>query len=463
MYKIREHFQGNENEPIVKKDLPRIKYSQELENALKDLESSNSYVAFELLWLGEERAIYFNGLGIELVSTSNTPGSFDVSINGKVDTMRILKFIRYYIKSTFKPDEVTDFLRSYILLSKGQSITGNPIKVEEFSYDPKNVKKTFLSLTTKTYPHGNEEQVLKFLPELTVDTVGNYYKIIGSDKPQTMFTSHLDTADRNQKTTNLYSVERDGSEFIVTDGNSILGSDDKAGVTILLYMMAHNVPGLYYFFVGEERGGIGSNQLSYVYEYVEYLKDIKRCVSFDRRDTCSVITKQLGKVCCSNQFAEALCKGYNENGIKLAPDPTGIYTDSASFLLNIPECTNISVGYYNEHTSGEKQNITFLENLCKASVKINWNSLPTARSVGISKEIMRKYGKLIATIKDAEFANQVRIASDEYGGTAIQCDMYSGDIEDAYDTLNKLSSMLLKYNIKQDVFFEGEYLKISIK
>jgi di/tripeptidase len=45
-----------------------------------------------------------------------------------------------------------------------------------------------------------------------------------------MFTSHLDTADRKQLVTNLVStVDSDGDEHILTDGNSILGADDKAG------------------------------------------------------------------------------------------------------------------------------------------------------------------------------------------------------------------------------------------
>jgi hypothetical protein len=50
---------------------------------------------------------------------------------------------------------------------------------------------------------------------------------------------------------------------------------------------------------------------------------------------------------------------------------------SASFIDDIPECTNISVGYNFEHT--ETQNITYLDRLAKASVNVDWSSLPTAR------------------------------------------------------------------------------------
>ena len=66
---------------------------------------------------------------------------------------------------------------------------------------------------------------MQFLPKLEKDSVGNYYKIIG-ENPTTMFTSHLDTADRKQGITKLLSMKDDkGDEIIYTDGSTILGAD----------------------------------------------------------------------------------------------------------------------------------------------------------------------------------------------------------------------------------------------
>jgi hypothetical protein len=174
-----------------------------------------------------------------------------------------------------------------------------------------------------------------------------------------------------------------------------------------------------------------------VYEQVEYLKNIKRCVSFDRRDVCSVITSQLGRTCCSDQFGTALAKQYNSHGLNLSLDPGGIYTDSASFIDQIPECTNISVGYYSEHTGKERQNINYLERLAKASVKVNWDSLPTTRKIGIDEETIRKYGKLISDIKATPFGIDVKIASDR-ATTFIQCDLEEGYIDETYEALTML-------------------------
>lgn len=443
----------------------RIKYSKDLEELLKILEEELSYIAFELLWLGDPDSKYYNGFKITEVDISKVKSCFDVKIGSRVQPMKIEKFIEYFFKKGyFNKSNIIEFIDQYNILAGGGDvkIPGDKITPKPFTYNPKDVRTTFISLVTKTYPHGHEEEVMDFLPKLDKDSVGNYYKIIG-DNPTTMFTSHLDTADRKQVSTNLYSIkDENGDEIIYTDGSSILGADDKAGVAVMLYMMSNNVPGLYYFFMGEERGGIGSGLLSSVYEETPYLKNIVRCVSFDRRDVCSVITSQLGRVCCSNEFGSSLCKEYKSHGINLSLDPTGIYTDSASFLDQIPECTNISVGYYNEHTGKEKLNISYLERLAKASIKVNWDSLPTVRKIGIDVEILKKYRNLINDIKSSPFDIEVKVVSEQGGGTVIRCDMEDGIIDDTYESLSTLQFLLNKHKVNQAVYFDGDYIKIDL-
>ena len=234
-----------------------------------------------------------------------------------------------------------------------------------------NIKQTFLELTSKTYPHGFETELESFLPKgFTKDAHGNYFYEIGNTK--TAFTSHLDTACQDQ--VNVKHVFE--GNYIKTDGKSILGADDKAGVTILLYMIEKNVPGLYCFFIGEEVGCIGSGLAS----NDDLFKNFDRMISFDRRGTTSVITHQSSQRCCSEDFAKELAKQLNKSGLEMKLDDTGVYTDSAEFVGVIPECTNISVGYYSEHTKSEKQDIDFLTKLCEAVVRVDWESLPTRRN-----------------------------------------------------------------------------------
>ncbi len=243
-----------------------------------------------------------------------------------------------------------------------------------------NIKKKFLKLTSKTYPHGTETELKNQLPNgFKEDGNGNYFIEIGNN-PTTMFTCHLDTADRKQEKVKHVI---DG-QFIKTDGSSILGADDKAGMVVMLYMIEKEVPGLYYFFIGEERGCVGSSRLSRVWSNRPESNYITKCISFDRRGTDSIITEQLYGICCSLEFAKDLSKRLNdvEKSFNYKPDPTGIYTDSAQFTNLISECTNISVGYYNEHSKSEKQDIKHLEKLCEAVCKVDWEALSIVKEPG---------------------------------------------------------------------------------
>ena len=233
-----------------------------------------------------------------------------------------------------------------------------------------NIKETFLKLTSKTYPYGFEDELVSFLPKgYFRDEHGNYYYEIGESK--TAFTCHLDTACKDQVDV-VHIIEGD---IIKTDGKSILGADDKAGMTVLLYMIENEVPGLYCFFIGEEVGCIGSGLASKDKGW----ENFDRMVSFDRRGTTSIITYQSSKRCCSDEFGKALASEFNSFGMSMTTDDTGVYTDSAEFTSVISECTNISVGYNKEHNFTESQNIKHLISLCEASVKVDWEKLPTKR------------------------------------------------------------------------------------
>ena len=234
-----------------------------------------------------------------------------------------------------------------------------------------NIKETFLALTSRTYPYGYEEELVSFLPKgYQIDDDGNYFYKIGESK--TIFASHLDTACKEQ----VGVIHKFDGKMIRTNGKSILGADDKAGVTILLYLIEKQIPGTYYFFIGEEVGCIGSGLAA---KRTQIFKEYDRIISFDRRGTNSVITHQSGKRSCSDDFAKSLAKELNRYGLSYQADSTGVYTDSAEFVSVIPECTNLSVGYYKEHTHDEHQDIEHLSKLCVAASKIDWESLPTKR------------------------------------------------------------------------------------
>jgi len=243
---------------------------------------------------------------------------------------------------------------------------------DSFNY----IKSTFLQLTKKTYPYGYEDDLIlemgDMFPKLDKDVHGNYLFKLGESR--TIFASHLDTACKDQ--VDVKHVIK--GNVIETDKKSVLGADDKAGVTILLWLIKNNIPGLYYFFFGEEVGCIGSGLAS---KLTEIKGEYDRIISFDRRGTDSVITYQSSMRCCSDEFADELSKQLSTNKLKYRKDTTGIYTDSAEFTSVIPECTNISVGYYSEHTVSERQDINHLYLLANSCLNVNWESLPTKRDM----------------------------------------------------------------------------------
>lgn len=268
----------------------------------------------------------------------------------------------------------------------------------------KFIPELFLKLTSKTYPHGSEDIIanemvkLGYLPkDISKDTHGNYFYKIGESR--TIFASHLDTV--SSKHEDVKHV-LDG-ETIRTDGTTTLGADDKAGVSIMIWMMKHNIPGTYYFFIGEEVGCIGSGLAA---QYDDFKGKYDRIISFDRKGTNSIITHQSWSRCCSDEFADAFCAELNKSDYKLnyIKDDGGVYTDSAEFVDLIPECTNVSVGYYLEHTKNENQDIRHLVNLANACLLVNWENLPTKRNPAVkeSKGYKSNYTSIYSTSSHTE-------------------------------------------------------------
>jgi hypothetical protein len=242
------------------------------------------------------------------------------------------------------------------------------------------IPEVFIKLTKNTYPYGTENIIsdkmykLGLFPEgVDMDEHGNYFCKIGESR--TIFACHLDTVSKvHEPVTHVI----DGFK-IKTDGTTTLGADDKAGVTILVWMMKNKIPGLYYFFIGEECGCIGSSAAANSGDFKEY----DRIISFDRRGTTSIITHQSWSRCCSDVFADAFCDELNKSGLSYVKDDSGVYTDSAEFVDLIPECTNVSVGYYKEHTFDENQDIEHLVKLADACLKVDWENLPTKREPNV--------------------------------------------------------------------------------
>lgn len=206
-------------------------------------------------------------------------------------------------------------------------------------------------------------------------TGANQMVIVPGDST-TLFSCHTDTVHRDS---GKQVVQYDANiDCAYVDGKDPLGADNTAGVWLLLEMIEAKIPGTYLFHWGEERGCIGSRALAQKEDV--WLRGFERAIAFDRRGTSSVITHQHGDRCCSALFGTALALALG-NGYTL--DSTGLYTDTASYMALIPECTNVSVGYDHEHSPAETLDLAHCRLLRDQVLTIDWKSLPTSRDPSV--------------------------------------------------------------------------------
>lgn len=193
---------------------------------------------------------------------------------------------------------------------------------------------------------------------------------------RTLFVAHMDTVHRAMGPNKI----RKTNTHWYADGDA-LGADDGAGCAMLMHLIHSGIAAYYIFTVSEECGGIGAKFMA---RDRDLLADFDRAIAFDRRGIDSVITHQSRGRCCSDKFAEALANELcADMTLMYSPDNTGVYTDTAEFTEVIPECTNISVGYYNEHSERESLDIIHFAALAARVVNIDWDALPTDRDPSV--------------------------------------------------------------------------------
>jgi hypothetical protein len=206
------------------------------------------------------------------------------------------------------------------------------------------------------------------------DAAGNLHVDTRISKDnRTLFVAHVDTVHRKAGPNKIKQT----NTHWYADG-AALGADDGAGVAMLMHLLHAGVDAYYIFTQGEECGGIGATHIAKT--QIDLLSEFDRAIAFDRRGIDSVITHQGRGRCCSDVFADALSAALNDDmTLMYLPDNTGVYTDTAEFIDIIPECTNISVGYYSEHSDKESLDIIHFQALAERVAKIDWDSLPTDR------------------------------------------------------------------------------------
>ena len=224
-------------------------------------------------------------------------------------------------------------------------------------------------------PHGSNTERLfikRFLAPLKVtrDKGDNIWCRIGESP--ILWSCHTDTVHKKEGFQNI--AYGDGIVTPQHNTGECLGADCTTGVWLMRQMILAGVPGNYVFHSGEEVGGLGAKHIAKNAPYK--LANIKFAIAFDRKGTSEIITHQMMERCASDAFARSLAAALN---MDLKPSNGGTFTDTACYTHLIPECTNIAVGYLNQHSPREQQNVPFAEELLANILKADFSTLVCER------------------------------------------------------------------------------------
>ena len=241
----------------------------------------------------------------------------------------------------------------------------------------KNDLKELKDMLSYARPSGSKHEKMfinKFLRPLGAepDDCGNLHLTVGPGNPRLIFASHTDTVHTQS---GRQKIVQSGDRLVVAGKKGgVLGSDDGAGVWIMIHLIRAEFPAKYIFHMGEEIGGRGSSWIADHKPKLIWGGEIM--ISLDRRGNSEVITHQMGRRCCSDEFASALALQIRG---KYKPSDNGVFTDSANYSELISECTNLSVGYEGEHSESESLSISRVNFLKNRLLLLEEDKLPAVR------------------------------------------------------------------------------------
>lgn len=262
----------------------------------------------------------------------------------------------------------------------GSSVTKSSAPYREMSREE---AKELINMLRYKRPHGSKTEqafVSRFidpLPGIKSDAFGNRYVAVPNpdgSPSRVMWACHTDTVHRKGGKQYVVYNPRSGMMYLPeTSKSNCLGADDTAGVWLMSHMIRLQVPGLYIFHRGEEVGGLGSSWIAA--NDPDRLAGIDIAIALDRRGYNSVITYQTTRG-CSETFASTLAARL---GGHFEPDDTGLFTDTDNYTHLVPECTNLSVGYFDAHSKAESLDAWFLRDLLDRLCDLETESLPVCR------------------------------------------------------------------------------------
>jgi hypothetical protein len=271
------------------------------------------------------------------------------------------------------------------------------------------------------------------------DKHGNYELIVG-DNPTTVFAAHYDSVHDDSGRQNV--VIRDGIIGLHKNSkSSCLGADCATGIWLILAMIDAGIEGVYVVHAEEETGCIGSGHL--VASNPWWLSQVTAVISFDRKGQEDIITHQMGLRTASDKFAKSLS---DILGLDHEACPNGSFTDSNEYAEIVPECTNLAVGYLNQHTALETQDLNYALKLRDALLKADWSKLEIDRDPAVQDFLADQDWRFHQRGSYRDTYSSYYGYDDGWGQTYSVGAHTSGDtVEDFYEVIVAHPEALAKY------------------
>lgn len=261
-------------------------------------------------------------------------------------------------------------------------------------------------------PHGSDAEAdfvnryLAPLPDMGFDKFGNGWLQIGTSP--VLWSSHTDTVHHKPGRQKIVVDDKGMIRLAEKTRGLCLGADDAAGVWLMREMIRAGVSGRYVFHAGEEHGGLGSAWVAR--ERRDLLVGIDFAIALDRKGTTSIITHQTGGRCASEAFSASLAP---KLGVGWKSDSGGTFTDTANYVDLVGECTNLSVGYYNQHGPEESLDLGFLMELRRTLMRFDASGLVASRKPGEREKVKAWPKPIYSSQKMVQTQTYYEVASDE--------------------------------------------------
>ena len=193
--------------------------------------------------------------------------------------------------------------------------------------------------------------------------------------------AHIDSVHYGSDETHQDVVLNNGiwtlAESSQHSGNC-LGADDAAGVAIILELLTRRaINARFIIHRGEECGTVGASAI----QGHASVAGINWAISLDRKGTGDVVRTQRRSPTASHKFTEWVAERLASEMDSPWRVVDGVFTDSAEYASSVQECTNLSVGYFDQHSAYESLDEGFVERLVEALPNVGWEHAPLDRDL----------------------------------------------------------------------------------